>query len=45
MLIFTLMEFDRPDIRQAFLQYAEKYYPDRPAKEILGKALRWIELL
>ncbi|MET4139684.1 hypothetical protein [Pedobacter sp. UYP1] len=42
MLIFTVMEFDRPDKREAFLEYATKFYPDRPAGELLERALKWI---
>lgn len=43
-LILTVMEFDEPNTREAFLQYVEKYYPDRPAKELLEKALKSINL-
>ena len=42
MNIFTVMEFDRSDTREGFLQYVAKSYPDRPAEEILERALNWI---
>lgn len=42
MLIFTAMEFDQPETREAFLQYATKFYPDRPAEELLGLVIKWI---
>lgn len=45
MLILTMMEFDQPDTREAFLKYVEVYYPNRPAKEILDRTLKWHELI
>lgn len=45
MLILTVREFDHLDSRKAFLEYATKYYPDRPAEELLERALKWIDLV
>jgi len=42
LLIFTVMEFDRPDTREGFLQYVTKFYPDRPGEELLDRVLMWI---
>lgn len=43
MLILTVMEFDRPDQKEAFIEYAKKHYPEREAKELLERALEWID--
>lgn len=43
MLIFTVMEFDRPDTREAFLKYNKKYYLGRPAEEVLERTLKWVD--
>lgn len=45
MLIFTVMEFDLPENKEAFLKYAKNYYPDRPAEDLLESALKWIDLI
>jgi len=45
MLIFTVMEFDLPENKEAFLEYVKNYYPDRPAEELLERALKWIDLI
>ncbi|AMP97403.1 hypothetical protein AY601_0447 [Pedobacter cryoconitis] len=42
MLILTVMEFNHPDTRNRFYEYASKYYSDRPADELLERALKWI---
>ncbi len=42
MLILTMMEFELPEVREAFLQHAAKLYPDRPAEEILEQVLNCI---
>lgn len=41
MLIFTVMEFERPETLKAFLEYVNKFYPERPAGEILEGILKW----
>jgi hypothetical protein len=45
MLILTVMEFDRPDKKEAFIEYAKKYYPDRPAEQLLERVLKWIDMV
>lgn len=41
MLIFTVMEFDRRETLKEFLEYVNKFYPERPAGEILEGILKW----
>jgi len=43
MLILIMMEFDRLETKEKFLQYATTFYPDRPADELLEKALKYID--
>lgn len=43
MLILTGMEFERPAIREEFLQYATKFYPTRQAEELLERALKYFD--
>ncbi len=43
MLILTVMEFNRTDTRDAFIQHVTKFYPDRPAEEILEQTLKRID--
>lgn len=42
MIILTVMEFDQSDTKEAFLQYTTKFYPQRPAEELLERALNSI---
>lgn len=45
MLLLTVRELEQPENLRAFMEYVIKFYPDRPAEQLLGLVAKWTDYL
>jgi hypothetical protein len=45
MLILSVMEWERPETKAAFREYATSYYPKMNVDELIGQVNKWPDYL